>query len=347
MASTVGVCEPERLERCSTRPVRALAARPLVALVAAMLPLAAVAHGCGGDAPAPDDTGAAGASGDYQIDLDLPPEIGARVLEIATELGAAICERARSCCDHFGFRPRTDCVQMGGEIFAYRMLGVAGLGEVDLSELDFSINEAMAERCIDIARSLSHQCTFPAIGVVDWFWPCYLVLDASREGEVPDECDGDEVCQVKYGPGNGCLRDICLPFAEVEEGADCGLPQEGPTIPVCSASHYCSSTCQPRAALGEPCGSAACVAGAFCDGEADARTCVPRLPLGAPCPSDHACAEGLHCACPKFGSSCDERFCFEEREIGEPCSADPECPFPTRCEGGICKPSSLGFCEAP
>ncbi|WP_437723063.1 hypothetical protein [Sorangium sp. So ce861] len=336
VTSIFGICDPGRPW---ARLVRAV--RPLVALVAAVTPVVALAPGCGGDAPPPHGAGGAGDPGDFTVNIELPPDIEARLLEIATDLGAVICERARNCCDHYGFEPRTDCLQLGGAIFALQLASATELGAKDPSEFDFYIDDAMAERCLEVARSVTNKCAFTDELTFAWFWPCSSVLGVAPKGEEPEECNADPMCEAKHGPGHGCVIDSCRPIVEVEEGAACGPPNEDAIIPVCGASDHCDiGTCERRASIGEPCvSSKECVSEAYCDS-----VCLPRSPLGAPC-LEAACAEGLACRCPTY--NCDEPFCFEPREVGEPCSVDGECSFPVLCQDGICKPSSVGFCEPP
>lgn len=335
--------EPTRLEGRTLRSVRLIAA-----LAAAALPVVALTPGCGGGDPDPDSPGGTSGTGGFQIDIELPPDIESRLIDLATELGAAICERGRTCCDHYGFKPRTDCMQLGGEIFALQVIGATEFGTTDTSELDFAIDEAMAARCVQVARSVANQCVFsPDAFMVEWFWTCAAVLSITPKGEAPRECEGDLLCEAKYGPGHGCVAARCLPHVEVGEGEACGSANGGSTIPVCAASHQCRlGTCQSFGAIGEPCPTPnGCVPEAYCDSTNDAYLCVARLPLGAPCQSD-ICAEGLHCACPDLNCQ-EQRVCLERRGIGEPCSVDGECSFPVLCQDGICKPSSIGFCAPP
>ncbi|WP_437806322.1 dickkopf-related protein [Sorangium sp. So ce1078] len=317
-----------------------------VALVAATLPVAALASGCGGDDPGSSGAGAGGPGG-FEIGIELPPDTEARLLELVTELGAAICERARSCCDDYGLAPRTDCTQLGGEVFLPRLLEGTDLGTKDASELDFTIDEAQAERCLEIARSVSNKCVFTGETVFAWFGPCSSALIISPKGEAPVDCYMDRNCERKLGPGHGCVANTCRPMVDVEQGASCERTDEGSTIPVCAASERCDSgTCEPRTPVGEAClSSEECVPGAYCDTESAERTCATRLQVGAPCESDSVCAEGLRCACATSG--CEESACIEDRDVGEPCSVDAQCPLSTRCEDGICKSSSIGFCAPP
>ncbi|WP_437904249.1 hypothetical protein WME95_38180 [Sorangium sp. So ce327] len=332
-----GICDPKRL---ATRFIRS--ARPLFALMAAMLPVAALAHGCGNAADSTGDPS------DFQITIELPPDVEARLLDLAAELGAAVCERGRNCCDDYGLAARTDCLQLGGELFLLRLVEATDLGAKDPSELDFYIDDVMAEHCVQVARSVSNKCAFTDESLFDWVDPCSDALVISPKGETPDECSSNRTCVTKYGPGHGCVVDSCRPIVEVEQGAPCGRANEGATIPVCGAGHHCTfGTCEPNVSLGEPCRSSdECVPEAYCDdAENTEHTCATRLPVGAPCEFDEDCTVDMRCACATSG--CEERHCFEARDVGEPCSVNAECPFGTLCKDGICHSQSIGFCKPP
>ncbi|MGK4007906.1 hypothetical protein WMF31_35145 [Sorangium sp. So ce1036] len=345
--STITTCDPAPPALRSTSSAIPWA-RPLLALLAAMLPAFALASGCDGDDP--DASGAAGAGDpdDFTIDIELPPDVEARFLDLVAELGAAICERARNCCDDYGLTPRTDCTQMGGEVFLIRLVEGTDLGTKDASELDFYIDEVLAERCVEVARSVSNKCVFTGETTFAWFAPCSSALVIRPKGEAPVECYSDKACETRLGPGHGCVANTCRPMVEVGEGGACARTEEGSTIPVCAASHLCDAgICTPRIPPGGPCRSDVCVPGAYCDTASTEPTCATRLPVAASCRYSNDCAEGLKCACPSGTLSCAERACLEDRDVGEPCSVNAQCSLGARCEDGICKSSTIGFCAPP
>jgi hypothetical protein len=321
---------------------RSAAARSSLCVALACAGLLAISA-CGGD----DDPQAAGPSSpgsDFTIDIELPPPIEMRLLELVNDLGAALCERAQSCCSHFGLAPRTDCAQLGGELFVQKLAGLLDFGARDPSELEFEIDEALAAGCVELARSLTSTCSLPRENVTwEHVDTCLSALQGWPKGEMRPECQRDQDCVVRFGSGYACQAQRCLPPMNVPRGAACGPSEGDGFVPVCSDADYCSINCEARAAAGETCYSTeSCAADSFCDQQPE--ICAPRFGLGQPCPEVDSCSGGYSCQRPTLLAE-GERQCFEQRGIGESCSSDGECPPTLACDG-ICKPSHVLFCEA-
>jgi hypothetical protein len=170
--------------------------------------------------------------------------------------------------------------------------------------------------------------------------------------DVGARCEGDAhcraglrcnagACAALLGLGQPCAPGACLDdLACVTENADGGP----------------SSTCQARAAIGEPCADRPCADG-FCEGD----VCREGVATD-PCSSNGACASGNLCvanvcvAAPRDGAPCTtdgrcdtDLTCIDDRcrarpAADETCFPDPSAPPDAGPDVGICDDRS--FCVA-
>jgi len=167
---------------------------------------------------------------------------------------------------------------------------------------------------------------------------------------LPDACQHINAGTLHDGDactfGEECISRRC-------DVPDCGM--------ACCAGGRCVGETPPaRAGLGEPCASAGCVAGAFCDA---AKRCTAHRAAGAACGMRAECQYGLDCldgrcaaapvigqpctsACRDLGTTCSSttRTCVAVGLVGAPCSigANPSdcapqyvCDRTGHCSAGI------------
>lgn len=144
------------------------------------------------------------------------------------------------------------------------------------------------------------------------------------------------------------------------EGESCWI-REQCVSGSCDTAHCelacCEGVCAParvKAAIGEPCAEAECVAGAYCV----AATCVARQPSGAACAPPEGdsfsdeCIEDTTCApngdgtgtcrpLPALGEACIEGMCAD---LGASCDYTMGICVKIHAEGETCDPSGYGAC---
>lgn len=288
-----------------------------------------------GEASGGSSNGGGNGSGDIVTSIELPPAIEQRLLELAGQLGDAVCERGRNCCSAFGFSPRKDCLETAAQLLTLKLVGVA-LGAENLDDWNFTIDEVAAAKCLEVARAVSSRCYLePEQLVYEWTPPCQVVLRAWRRAEPEPGCDSDAHCQAHWGPSYRCrAKQACQEERVVPRGAVCDLNQVTDFLPTCADEDHCGfdcdqspcpATCLARGAAGDPCATAdSCLAGTHCDSAAE-RSCQPRLAVGTACDSTSVCIEGADCPCPGFNCSNQARVCTVKRGAGQSCTTDGDC----------------------
>ncbi|HMA92740.1 MAG TPA: hypothetical protein VKP30_08645, partial [Polyangiaceae bacterium] len=283
--------------------------------VGALTFAAAFACSDGGSGP-PTAAPNAGASA-FEINIDLPPDVEARVREIVRELSGLICQRSRKCCSHYGFHALTDCTELAAAPFILESFAATDLGTLDASQIDASIDETMAALCLETTRSVIDQCIFPAEERLHyaWYLPCSRALSITAKGTSVKQCrgEGDELpCVAHFGQGYGCHRERCVPIVEVATGAACGRAASEIDIkPQCASTDCCPDYyCEPMVAVGESCNSnAQCLGDAYCSADSTNQVCTNGAELGESCLGTNRveCKGGLECRCEMWG--CSEPHC--------------------------------------
>ena len=138
-----------------------------------------------------------------------------------------------------------------------------------------------------------------------WTSPGLCVGGACAGGKVPQDCGGDDPCQIYSCAPDGCATE------SASAGTTCGAPScDGflLTAPkLCDASGGCTSG-----------GSTApCAGGYACEDDSSCRTW---------------CAADVHCAPTHH---CQTGACAPKKENGQPCSKDTQCTS-AHCAGGVC-----------
>ena len=294
---------------------------------------------CGSEGSGAPGTGGNGDTWGPGPQVDLPPDIAAKVNPLVDDITRLTCERSRNCCAKYGLHPRATC-----ESYATSLLlgGVDARTVGDVSNYDYRFNEALAKICLDEFTKQVKECIVDDSTETTWWMACTGVVLVNAKGEPPLECIFDEHCALDPAPGTSCWEGHCLPEIEVPTGVSC-LGEANPTsFPACGPTGYCNSgtgTCQARAQLGEACGE--CVDPYGCD----LGKCAPRHPDGAPCMGNDSCLSGAYCMCGDGG--CTGKICVSPHNAGEACDFDLQCEGVGHCTNGICKPDVLAICEIP
>jgi hypothetical protein len=311
-----------------------------------LLPAALVgaAVSCGGEKSGAGGSGGSAGGGVSSwgpgLEVDLPPDIEAKVKPLVDDITRYVCERSRNCCAKYDLEPRVDC-----ESYATYLLlaGVDARTVGDIGNYDYRFNDALAKVCLDEIEKLVNDCIVDDSTQTAWWMACTGVVLVNSKGERPLECIFSQACALDPAQGEVCLDDHCVPEVEVPTGASCFGEANPTSFPTCRATDYCNSgdgTCHARAQLGEACGGA-CVDPYGCkDGN-----CAPRDPDGTPCLSDDSCLAGAYCICGDGG--CTGKICVSPHKAGEACTFELQCGGGMHCTNGICKPEVLGICELP
>lgn len=120
-----------------------------------------------------------------------------------------------------------------------------------------------------------------------------------------------------------------------QDGGPCAFVA-GSATPACTSALACveregERVCAPGAALGDPCSTAPCGAGLYCDGT---QRCAARGEVGQPCSDLQTCTEGLSCVQGASGN-----VCAAGAEIGAPCGRTSVAGGPAvdiACAAGAC-----------
>lgn len=313
-----------------------------------------IAVSCGSSSSSDGDAAGGGPSGagkdGFQITIDLPPDVEARLRQLIDELSSVICQRSRNCCASYGLQALGDCRELAGGPFVLRASSVIFDGA---ENFDFAIDEALATACVAAAQSVVSECIFAKESLFyAWTDPCLAVLRVTKKGETPEVCRTDLECTARLGAGHVCSSNACVPLVEVATGSSCATPSSPTSIPQCAASDFCNfhSVCEKRTALGGVCtGQDTCEKPYACarrviDADTEGMFCVEPAAAGERCDSNEECAEG-QCACsPDVG--CAAEICLHIPHFGDACRTDDDCsPLTMTCVDSRCSPRQLTLCQ--
>lgn len=315
-----------------------LRATPYLLLPAALV---CASVSCGGEQSGAKGSGGAGnavSSWGPALQVELPPDIKAKVDPLVAAITRLECERSRNCCSKFDLKPRVNCDSFSTYLL---LAGVDARTVGDVSNYDYRFNQALADVCLDEFKRQVNDCVVDESTETTWWKACTGVVLVNKKGDPPLECIFEEHCALDPAPGTRCFDGHCIPEVEVATGASCRSEANPTSVPKCAPADYCDidGTCSPLAQLGEACGE--CVAPYGCsDGK-----CAPRNPDGATCLNDNSCLSGAYCVC--SGGDCSQDICVSPHRAGEACEFDLQCAGNGHCTNGTCKPDVLTLCERP
>jgi hypothetical protein len=223
------------------------------------------------------------------------------------------CNGVAPCCKATGQANDVDaCRQFVG------VLGIAfSKGKFSQANADQCLSELRAWDC---NTDTPDSCSRIFEGTVQPGGSCSTSQDCARP------VDGDVTC---HWTGSSSSDGTCKTVPTPATGQPCGFDaytdteyykcEDDPAL-------YCDNgTCSARIALGQPCASGSCVAGATCasDSTSTQTVCVAQVAVGGDC-SSVECVDEAYC-------DSSSNLCVAKKAEGEACTTFSEC---------------LGFCDS-
>jgi len=279
--------------------------------------------------------------------IPIPPSVLPRLTEVRNELADLICMRSQNCCGQYGFKPLSDCTSFASDLLTTQLIFASATEDVS----DMWIDERFVTACLDAARSVANKCVFTGESSGDilgfaWDPACDQVLqfDPQDAGDFP--CGTDTECAIEFDAGYACLGLRCVPIVPVGNDASCEQIADA-IDPLCEPGQWCDPStnfCAPTVSVGQTCGgwNEACGDGYYCLSQAAGdSTCAPQVGPGGVAQDPAGCMPGLVWT----GTGDESGICYGVAAWGEACNSVFRCG--EDCDGGICLPSSIPFCQPP